>query len=319
MADKISVIIPVYNGEKTISKCIESLLNQAKKPEEIIVVDDGSTDKTRDMVRKFRGVVLLEQEHKGPAAARNLGAKKAQGDILLFTDADCSADENWILEMAKPFEKKEITGVQGRYKTHQKGVMARFVQLEIEDRYDRMRKRRFIDFIGSYSAGYRKREFMQFGGFDESFPTASGEDPELSFKLAKTGHKMVFNDNAVVYHNHVDSLSAYLRQKFWRAYWRVLLYRKHPAKMAGESYTPQILKFQIITLCLLVLSLAVSPLTAYYAYFATLFAILLLLSTFPLAFKNAKKDVVAGIWTPLISLLRTVVFTLGLILGTVRL
>ncbi len=318
MNDKVSVIIPVYNGEKTIGKCIESLLRQNKKPNEIIVVDDGSTDKTKEIIKKFRIIKLLEQKHKGPAAARNFGAKSAKCDVFIFTDSDCTVDENWVSEMTKPFENKEVIGVQGRYKTLQKDVIARFVQLEIEDRYDRMRKRRFIDFIGSYSAGYRKREFMQFGGFDESFSAASGEDPELSFKLAKAGHKMVFNNNAIVYHKHVDSLLMYLRQKFWRAHWRVLLYKKHPEKMANESYTPHTLKFQIAALCLSILTLLLYPLTSYFAYFAAFFAVLLILSTFPLTFKNAKNDISVGIWTPLISLLRTAVFALGLISGAIR-
>ncbi len=194
----ISVIVPVYNGEKTIDKCLASLLKQTKKPDEIIVVDDGSKDQTKAVVEKFSGITFLEQEHKGPAAARNTGARKARGDILLFIDSDCIASESWVAEMAKPFENKNISGIQGRYKTEQKDTVARFVQLEIEDRYDRMKKRSYLDFIGSYAAGYRKDIFLEFGGFNETFTMASGEDPELSFKLAKAGHKMVFNPNAVV-------------------------------------------------------------------------------------------------------------------------
>jgi len=176
---KTSVIIPVYNSEKTIGKCLDSLMNQTKKPDEIIVVDDRSEDRTSGIVKIFKNVILLEKDHEGPAAARNLGAKKAKGDILLFIDSDCIADKNWVSEMVKPFKRKGTAGVQGIYETKQKGLISRFVQLEIEDRYDRMKKFETLDFVGSYSAGYRKRIFLEFKGFDESFPIASGEDPEL--------------------------------------------------------------------------------------------------------------------------------------------
>lgn len=314
----ISVVIPAYNGEKTIGKCLDSLLKQTKKPDEIIVVDDGSVDKTKETVKKFKNVTLLEQKHKGPAAARNLGAKKAKGNILLFTDSDCIPDKNWVSEMAKPFQRKEIVGVQGRYMTKQKGLIARFVQFEIEDRYDRMKKREHIDFIGSYSAGYRKKTFLEFKGFDESFPAASGEDPELSFKISKSNKKMVFNDRAIISHNHVDSLWTYLKQKFWRAHWRILLYRKHPNKIKTESYTPQILKFQILSLCLSVLSIVFSALIPYAIYISLFFLALLILLTIPLSCKNFKKDKAVGLSTPIISILRTVVFGLGLIFGLVK-
>jgi len=315
----ISVIIPVYNGEKTIGSCLDSLLNQVRKPDEIIVIDDSSSDRTKDIVKKHRHVIMLEQMHKGPAAARNFGAKKAKGDILLFTDADCTLHENWVSEMAKPFDDKAIVGVQGRYSTTQKSVIARFVQLEIEDRYDRMKRFKHIDFIGSYSAGYKKDIFIRSGGFDETFPVASGEDPELSFKLAKAGHKMVFNDKAIVYHNHVTSLGTYLKQKFSRAYWRVLLYKKHPDKMASESYTPQTLKVQIAFLFLSLLLAMLYFLMPPTAYFSSLFAILLLVSTIPLSLKNFRKDKIVGILTPFISILRTAVFGIGLVYGAIKL
>jgi glycosyltransferase involved in cell wall biosynthesis len=316
--DMISIIIPVYNKEKTIRKCLDSLLNQSYSKEyEIIVVDDGSNDRTKEIVEKFERVKLLKQEHKGPASARNLGAKQAKGEIILFTDADCIADKHWAKEMVKPFENPEIVGVQGRYETKQKELIARFSQLEIEDRYERMKTFETIDFIGSYSAGYRKGVFLKSGGFDESFPIASGEDPELSFRLSKE-YKMVFNPNAKVYHEHPNTLGKYLKQKFWRAYWRVLLYRKHPRKIRRESYTPQILKIQIGLFYLMILLLILSLFSTNSIYvFLSLF-ILLCLSTLPFSVKIFKKDKKVGLVSPVIIILRTIVFGIGLIYGFVR-
>jgi glycosyltransferase involved in cell wall biosynthesis len=315
----ISVIVPAYNSEKTIGECLEALEKQTKKPDEIIVVDDGSNDKTRNVVKKFSKVRLIEQGHRGPASARNLGAKNAKGEILLFMDADCKADREWVSEMTRPFSDKEISGVQGRYKTAQKGLVARFVQLEIEDRYDRMRKRKYIDFVGSYSAGYRRSVFLEFGGFDESFRMASGEDPDISFKISKAGHKIIFSENAVVYHNHVNSLPAYLKQKFWRAYWRVLLYRKHPGKAVEDSYTPQALKFQILCLLCMAFSAFASLVYPQLIFGIPAFLLVLFAFTLPLTFKNFRKDKAVGISTPFISILRTIIFAFGMAYGALKL
>jgi cellulose synthase/poly-beta-1,6-N-acetylglucosamine synthase-like glycosyltransferase len=241
----ISVIIPAYNAEKTISSTLEALLNQnySKNKYEIIVVDDGSADNTKIIVKKFKKVKLIQQKHKGPAAARNLGVKHAKGDIVLFTDADCIPDKNWIRYMIEPFKNPEIVGVSGTYKTlNKESLIARFVGYEIEQRHEKMKKQKCIDFIGTFSAAYRKNIFLQFGGFDTCFKTSSGEDIEFSYKLADCGLKMVFQPKAFVYHKHPDNLQKYLKQQFFRAFWRNLMYwKKHREKILGDSYTPNLI------------------------------------------------------------------------------
>ena len=103
---KISVIIPVYNEEGEILDCLKSLGNQIYKDFEIIAIDDGSTDKTSQLLKDFKGVLpafrLIGQDHKGAGAARNLGAKKAIGEILVFVDADMTFDKNFIFSLVQP-------------------------------------------------------------------------------------------------------------------------------------------------------------------------------------------------------------------------
>lgn len=325
----ISVIIPAYNAEKTIKPCLEALKSQSYSGTfEILVVDDKSADKTVEAVRKMskrsKNIRVIEQEHLGPAAARNRGAKEARGDILIFTDSDCIADRDFVKEMGLPLQG-DIAGVQGRYKTMQKSLVARFCQLEIEDRYSRMLKRPYIDFIGSYAAAYRKDIFQESGGFDQGFRSASGEDPELSFRLAIAGHKLVFNPKAIVYHTHPESLGKYLKVKFYRAYWRVRLYKKHPGKAVSESYTPQSLKIQIGLFYLFILSVlpflapeAVLNFMPFYWLVPPAIIILLFLTTIPLSLKIMLKDFKVGLVSPAIIFLRSIVFGLGLLEGTLR-
>ncbi|MBL7160312.1 MAG: glycosyltransferase [Candidatus Aenigmarchaeota archaeon] len=314
----ISVIVPVYNGEGSVGKCLDALLNQDYMGEkEIIVVDNGSTDRTVDIVRGF-DVKLISQGRRGPAAARNMGVGKASGEIVLFTDADCIPAMDWVSRMVEPFADLGIWGVQGAYQTEQKELMARFSQVEIAERYERMKRFGDVDFIGTYSAGYRKEVFSRLGGFDESFPLASGEDTEFSYRLSKEGYKLVFNPQALVSHMHPSSLSEYLRVKFWRAYWRVLLYKKHKSKMVRDSYTTQGLKLQIGLFGILFISLVVSVFFEAAFLFAVAMYVLIVAATLPFSFWAFKRDKLAGLASPAVLQLRSLVFIMGLIEGFIR-
>jgi len=107
MPPSVSVVIPAYNAEKTIIRNLSALVKQkCPYPYEIIVVDDGSTDKTAEITKKFiedfanpKRMRLINLAHRGPAAARNTGIKEAKSDIVLFTDADCVVEEEWISSM----------------------------------------------------------------------------------------------------------------------------------------------------------------------------------------------------------------------------
>lgn len=315
----VSIIVPVYNAEATVENTIRALLDQDYKGKyEIIFVDDDSTDRTTHMIMKYDAVKLVTQEHGGPARARNRGAKVARGDTLVFTDADCVPEDNWLSNMMKPLEKDEIDGVQGAFRTRQKSVIARFVQQEIEDRYTKMQKEKFIDFVSTYSAAYRKIMFLEEGGFDETFTTASGEDTELSYRLASKGHLLFFNPGAIVYHTHPDNLWWYLKMKAGRAYWRTKTYGKHAGRMVKDSYTPQVLKLQIGLFYLFAFGMITSALYHPAAYTAAGSAVLLFVSSLPFSLRVMAKDFFVGLISPIMVFLRSGAFAYGLLNGILR-
>lgn len=311
----VSVVVPAHNAANTIELCLEALLKQSlpRQEYEVIVVDDGSSDGTAEVVRRFPEVRLFQQRRQGPAAARNLGAQKAQGEIILFTDADCQPTFEWAERLATPLREGRIVGAKGAYLTRQRELIARFVQLEYEERYERMSREKYIDFIDTYSAGYRREVFLQAGGFDTVFPTASVEDQEFSFRLAAQGYKMVFVPEARVYHLHVSRLRDYLRRKFKIGYWKVTVHRRHPKKIWRDSHTPQSLKFQIVLAFGVVFSLLSSGLWPEMLWGTLACGMAFLLSSLPFSLKALRKDFPVGLLSPLLLFLRA--FSLGIGFG----
>jgi cellulose synthase/poly-beta-1,6-N-acetylglucosamine synthase-like glycosyltransferase len=313
---KTSVIVPAYNSEKTIEKCLKSLVGQnyPKNSYEIIVVDDGSTDRTIEIIKKFKKVKLVKQKHSGPAKARNLGVKKSKGNIILFTDSDCIPNKNWIGRMVEPFKDKNVIGVQGTYKTYNNNKpIARFAGYEIEERHKKMIGE--IDFISTFSAGYKKMVFKKVGGFDETFERASAEDTDLSFKINKIGGKMIQVPNAFVYTYHPESLVVFLKKKFWMGYWRVYMYNKHRKKTIRHSYTPKSVYLGIVLTWLAFLLLLTSLLnllpTTLIVFPISLFVIL----TLGFFLKVFRKDKIVGVISPFIMFFRDFVTGLGIIYG----
>lgn len=312
----ISIIVPVYNGEKTIEKCIHSLQDQSYPTVqyEIIVVDDGSTDNTPTILKKS-GVQIVTQKNQGPATARNAGAKVAKGEILIFTDADCIADNRWLEEMVAAFNDKDVVGVKGAYKTLQKELTARFAQAEFEERYKLLQQYDYIDFVDTYSAGFRKDIFFKIGAFDQSFPLPDHEDVDLSYRLSREGYKMAFTSKAFVYHQHPNTLKKYLRVKFGRAFWRIAVCRRYPEKIIKDTYTPQSLKLQIILVYLLIVFLAGSAVSHFFLYSALVTFCIFLSTTISFVLHVGRNDILLSFLIPLFIFLRASSLGMGVLYG----
>ena len=316
-----SIIVPTYNAEGTIETCLSAFKNQSipKEDYEVIVVDDGSTDGTADIVKRYP-VKYIRQENKGPAAARNNGANHAVGDIILFSDSDCVPDANWVNEMVKPFEDAKVTAVKGAYRNKQKSIVARFAQIEFEERFEMLKKSESIDMVDTYSAGFRKDIFLKMGGFDTSFPVANNEDTELSYRMSRLGLKMVFNPDAIVYHlNHPDSVKRYARLKFWRGYWRMVVYKRFPDKILKDTYTPQTLKLQTLALFGIICSLPAAALSpAWGGYFSISAALFFLILSMPFMLLAFKKEPVIALLSPAFLLLRAASIGSGALWGALK-
>ncbi len=263
-ACEVSIIVPAFNAGEDLEKNLPALKRETVRvAAEILVVDDGSEDDTARIARDLDAFVL-SQPNRGPAAARNLGARHARAPILVFLDADCTPTPGWLDQLLAPLADPEIAAVKAAYLTHQSSWTARLAQIEFGERYDLLRRAERIDMVDSFSMAIRKAVFDAVLGFDESFPVADNEDVDLSYRLVARGHRLAFADKARVYHRHPATLSAYIRLKHSRAYYRTLVYERFPQRALRDSYTPATLKFQTVSLPLLCLlsALLLLPLPA---------------------------------------------------------
>lgn len=210
---KLSIIIPVYNEEENISKCIESLRKQSYKNFEIIVVDDGSTDKTREMVKKFKKVRLIIGQHKGPGFSRNLGAKKAKGKILVFVDADMTFDKNYLKYLIRPIVEDDVIGTEEVY---QLASNLDNVWSKCWGMYSKGPKEILKSFKkGSVRYGHifraiLKLEFEKMGGFDPSLGYADDQTFWIKYQI-----KPIVATNAKCYHKNPETLKDVYKQSRW--------------------------------------------------------------------------------------------------------
>lgn len=235
---KISIIIPAYNSEKTIAQALRAALSQQGVGEvEVIVVDDGSKDRTAEIVKSFPEVKYFYQENAGPAAARNYGAKEAGGGILFFTDADCIPHPDWIVRMLPFFSRAKVAVVSGSYGiANPENLLARCIHKEILFRHYSLMPENPKSF-GSYNFGVRKKVFETVGGFEISYRYASGEDNDLSYKIIKLTFLIYFEKEAKVDHFYTTNLLKYLKEQYRHGFWRVKMYLTHPSMSKGDDYT----------------------------------------------------------------------------------
>lgn len=320
----ISVVVPAWNAVEHLPRCVGALAAQQGLPGplEVVVVDDGSDDGTAEAARAAGGGVVRvvrRAERGGPAKARNDGVAAARGQLVLFTDADCVAEPDFVAEICRPLlADPAVGGVKGAYRTEQRSLAARFAQAEFEERYRMMARLRTIDFVDTYAAAFRRTVLEEAGGFDTSYPLPNNEDVDLSFRIAAAGHRMVFAPSAVVAHRHRPTLAGYAALKVGRGYWRMKVYRRYPGKAAGDSYTPATLKVQLAAMASAPAALAASLFVPPALWAAAVLLAVFLASALPFAAAAIRSDPLVALLSPALLGLRAVALLLGMTAGMAR-
>lgn len=187
---KLSVIIPVYNGGKTLRTCLVALNASTHMPDDVIVVDDSSTDGSAAIASSLlTRVIQLEGGPHGAAAARNRGASEAHGDILIFFDADVAVHPDTVALMHKYLnEQPDLAALFGSYDSQPTGqsVVSRYKNLQHHYIHQHAQRESFSFWTGC--GAIRSHIFAEVGGFDGSY--AAIEDIELGARLRRAGYRV---------------------------------------------------------------------------------------------------------------------------------
>lgn len=227
----LSIIIPAYNSEKTLGSLLSQLTSTSLKSYEIIVVDDASSDLTSQIAKKFKVRYFKLPQNKGAATARNLGAKKARGKILLFLDADVLPTFDLPKYISNYFKGKEnenicITGFPGTRKENTS--FSQIYKYWRDWSYWNLDKDPFSFYHFRPAIGaIPKKFFLKAGGYDQKYPGATMEDMEFSYRLAKKG-RIIFKKDLLVKHQF-GSLFKLTKSYFRRTtfYCCLFLSRRH--------------------------------------------------------------------------------------------
>lgn len=219
----ISIVVPTFNSAMTVSKTIDALLTQdyPKKHYEVIIADDASTDGTAAMLEKKYGRRIRSlklKTNRGPAGARNAGARAARFDIVAFTDSDCLPDKNWLKNAAKHFDDARVLGIGGSTMTDaNKSFLTHYAENPSDS-----------GFYPTSNVFYRKAALERAGGFDESIRTAYLEDTDLALRIAEIGKMKFAGDVRVLHPSSQISLPARLDKESKFHIYDSLYFKKHP-------------------------------------------------------------------------------------------
>jgi len=243
----VSIVVPVYNEEDKICQCISSLLDQTYRREgyEVIIVDNGSSDRTRRRAMKYPVEVVSETETQSSYAARNCGIIESSGSIIAFTDADCRASYKWLEKGVGTIKRnKKIGAVAGRIDNGEgKTITQRYLNRINWLSQKATINHKYLPYPQTANAIYKKDVFDKVGLFEEKW--ISGGDADMSWRMqSETEYKIVYEEEAVIEHNHRESIKSLWGQaKKWGTGKYVLENKyKIPKEKSGKKVFFEILK-----------------------------------------------------------------------------
>jgi len=222
----ISVIVPAYNEEESIRECLESIKKNSHKDYELIIVVGGN-DKTFDIASEY-GKAFRDNTSKGAGPARNRGAERAKGDVVIFTDADGVVNPEWLAKYAEVFKDAKVVAAGGPVRPLRGSIIDKvFFKLNQDWGY------RFTSFFKIYqfsgqNCAYRRSVFSKIGGFNEEMSML--EDTEISNRISKKGKCVHITDNWVESSPRRFHKKGYLRvlMTFLRNYFVLLVLHRLP-------------------------------------------------------------------------------------------
>ena len=224
-----SIVVCSYNGASTIESCLRSMEKLHYPADyEVVFVDDGSTDNTQQILEKFPWVRNIRQKNMGLSYARNVGMEAAKGEIVLYTDSDCEADEDWLYYIGLAMARGGYVGMGGPNLIPDEGSwVADCVGLSPGGPTHVMIDDREAEHVPGCNMAFFKWALKQVNGFDPQFRKA-GDDVDVIWRLQDLGYAIGFSPSAQVWHYRRNTVKAYLKQQRGYGEAEAMLKFKHP-------------------------------------------------------------------------------------------
>jgi O-antigen biosynthesis protein len=234
---RVSVVVCSFDGAATLDECLRSLEQLDYPDYEVILVDDGSTDNTRQIAARFPTVRYLYQENQGLSGARNVGALVASGDVIAYTDSDCVADRRWLLYLVQTMEDQAVDAIGGpNVPPGSDAWTATCVAASPGGPSHVMLDDRRAEHVPGCNMAFRRDKLLELGGFDAQFRQA-GDDVDICWRFLDAGMHIGFAPSALVWHHRRNTIRAYWKQQAGYGRSESMLQSKHPERFNRLGYS----------------------------------------------------------------------------------
>ncbi|MGC6467359.1 MAG: glycosyltransferase [Akkermansiaceae bacterium] len=229
---RISVIICTHNGFSRLRPCLDACRHLDYPDYEIIVVNDGSTDQTAELLDREKNIRAFHLDPCGLSAARNYGARQATGEILAYTDDDCRPDSQWLAWLAHTYATTDHVAIGGPNLSPTPDSLSLALTTAAPGAPTHvMLNDTLAEHLPGCHLSVRKSAFDEIGGFDPIFRTA-GDDVDFCWRLRDAGHTLGFCGASFVWHHRRATPKQYLKQQMGYGQAEALLFKKHPHRFS---------------------------------------------------------------------------------------
>jgi glycosyltransferase involved in cell wall biosynthesis len=227
---RVSVVVCAYNAERTMEACLASLEVLNYPDYEVVVVNDGSKDRTLEIAERFPYCRIISQPNKGLSVARNIGAEAATGEIVAYTDSDCVADPDWLTYLVARMEEGRLAACGGpNFPPPEDSLVPAAVAVSPGGPTHVLISDEVAEHIAGCNMAFRRDALLALGGFDPLY-RAAGDDVDICWRFQDAGHTIGFSPAAVVWHFRRNTVRAYLDQQKGYGKAEALVYAKHPSR-----------------------------------------------------------------------------------------
>ncbi len=243
----VSVVVCAYNADRTMDACLESLRTLSYTNYEVVVVNDGSTDRTLAITLEHQKryeadpdaprFIVVDQVNKGLSVARNVGAEAGSGSIIAYTDSDCVPDPDWLSFLVYRFVRSGFVAVGGpNFPPPEPSLVPAAVAVSPGGPTHVLLDDEVAEHIPGCNMAFTKEALRAVNGFEPIF-AAAGDDVDFCWRLQNAGHPVGFSAAATVWHYRRNTVKAYLKQQMGYGKAEALLYFKHPYRfnLLGQS------------------------------------------------------------------------------------